>query len=174
MPGGIFRGGEPSKRRRLPPQMLPKREFADLLPSRPELALRMLGSMSQHLRVIVGLLDDFALKDTETRVANWLLKRCPRPLRDGPAVLELDRTTRARGGIGHDQRNPFPHPGEVSRSKAAPGRRPENYHHAAATTGPITPAASRRVLKFITTRDHGEFARAPRPPRECRCQVHFL
>lgn len=74
--------------------LIPKREFTELLRSRPELALRMLGSMSQHLRVIVGLLDDLALKDTETRVANWLLKRCPRPLRDGPAIIELDRTKR--------------------------------------------------------------------------------
>ena len=41
--------------------------------------------MSQHLRVLVGLLDDLALKDTENRVANWLLKRCPQPC--GPARL---------------------------------------------------------------------------------------
>ncbi len=64
--------------------LIPKREFIDLLRSRPELALRMLGSMSQHLRVLVGLLDDLALKDSETRVANWLLKRFPHPLRDDP------------------------------------------------------------------------------------------
>ncbi len=74
--------------------LIPKREFIDLLRSRPELALRMLGSMSQHLRVLVGLLDDLALKDSETRVANWLLKRCPHPLRDSAVVIELDRTKR--------------------------------------------------------------------------------
>ena len=34
------------------------------------------------------------LKDTGTRLANWLLKRCPRPLPNGPAVIELDRTKR--------------------------------------------------------------------------------
>jgi CRP/FNR family transcriptional regulator len=74
--------------------LVPKRDFVALLRSRPELALRMLGSMSQHLRVIVGLLDDLSLKDTETRVANWLLKQCPQPLRTGPIVIELDRTKR--------------------------------------------------------------------------------
>lgn len=74
--------------------LVPKRDFVALLRSRPELALRMLGSMSQHLRVLVGLLDDLALKDTETRVANWLLKRCPQPLRDGAVLIELDRTKR--------------------------------------------------------------------------------
>jgi CRP/FNR family transcriptional regulator len=74
--------------------LVPKRDFIALLRSRPELALRMLGSMSQHLRVLVGLLDDLALKDTETRVANWLLKRCPQPLRAGAIVIELDHTRR--------------------------------------------------------------------------------
>lgn len=74
--------------------LVPKSDFIDLLRKRPELALRMLGSMSQHLRVLVGLLDDLMLKDMETRLANWLLKRCPRPLGGGTAVIELDRTKR--------------------------------------------------------------------------------
>ena len=38
--------------------LIPKSGFVDLLRSRPELALRMLGSMAVHLRVLVGLLDD--------------------------------------------------------------------------------------------------------------------
>jgi CRP/FNR family transcriptional regulator, dissimilatory nitrate respiration regulator len=74
--------------------LVPKADFIDLLKKRPELALRMLGAMSQHLRVLVGLLDDLMLKDMETRVANWLLKRCPRPLRSAPAIIQLDRTKR--------------------------------------------------------------------------------
>jgi CRP/FNR family transcriptional regulator, dissimilatory nitrate respiration regulator len=74
--------------------LIPKSEFIDLLRRRPELALRMLGSMSQHLRVIVGLLDDLTLKDMETRLANWLLKRCPRPISDRAVEIELGRTKR--------------------------------------------------------------------------------
>jgi CRP/FNR family transcriptional regulator, dissimilatory nitrate respiration regulator len=74
--------------------LVPKNEFVDLLRRRPELALRMLASMSQHLRVLVGLLDDLTLKDMETRLANWLLKRCPRPLHNQPIMLQLDRTKR--------------------------------------------------------------------------------
>ena len=50
--------------------------------------------MSQHLRVIVGLLDDLTLKNVETRLANWLLKRCPRPLSARAVTFELDRTKR--------------------------------------------------------------------------------
>jgi CRP/FNR family transcriptional regulator, dissimilatory nitrate respiration regulator len=74
--------------------LVPKSDFVELLRHRPELALRMLGSMSQHLRVLVGLLDDLTLKDMETRLANWLLKHCPRPLPSGPAIVQLDRTKR--------------------------------------------------------------------------------
>lgn len=74
--------------------LVPKTEFIELLRKRPELALRMLGSMSQHLRVLVGLLDDLTLKDMETRLANWLLKRCPRPLPADSAIVQLDRTKR--------------------------------------------------------------------------------
>ncbi len=74
--------------------LVPKIDFIELLRHRPELALRMLASMSQHLRVIVGLLDDLTLKDMESRLANWLLKRCPRPLPNEPVVIQLDRTKR--------------------------------------------------------------------------------
>ena len=74
--------------------LVPKADFLGLLRHRPELALRMLGSMSQHLRVLVGLLDDLTLKDVETRLANWLLKRCPRPLPSGAVEFQLDRAKR--------------------------------------------------------------------------------
>ncbi|HEX5177289.1 MAG TPA: Crp/Fnr family transcriptional regulator [Chthoniobacteraceae bacterium] len=74
--------------------LIPKLDFIELLRRRPELALRMLGAMSQHLRVLVGLLDDLTLKNMETRVANWLLKRCPRPLPNEPVEIQLDRTKR--------------------------------------------------------------------------------
>jgi CRP-like cAMP-binding protein len=74
--------------------LVPKNDFLDLLRRRPDLALRMLGSMSQHLRVIVGLLDDLTLKDMETRLANWLLKQCPRPVGAAQVEIKLDRTKR--------------------------------------------------------------------------------
>ncbi len=90
-------GGYPADARATEPStvlLVPKTDFVDLLRKRPELALRMLGSMSQHLRVIVGLLDDLTLKDMETRLANWILKRCPRPLLADSAIVQLDRTKR--------------------------------------------------------------------------------
>jgi CRP/FNR family transcriptional regulator, dissimilatory nitrate respiration regulator len=88
-------GGYPADARATEPSsvlLVPKTDFVDLLRKRPELALRMLGSMSQHLRVIVGLLDDLTLKNMETRLANW--KRCPHRLPAGSTTVQLDRTKR--------------------------------------------------------------------------------
>jgi CRP-like cAMP-binding protein len=65
-----------------------------LLKRQPELALRMLGSMSSHLRVLVGQLEDLTLKDVETRLANWLVKRCPNSQSDQPVQIELGITKR--------------------------------------------------------------------------------
>jgi CRP-like cAMP-binding protein len=90
-------GGYPADARALEPTrvlLVPKADILALLRQRPKLALRMLGSMSQHLRVLVGLLDDLTLKNVETRLANWLLKRCPHPLRTQRVTFELDRTKR--------------------------------------------------------------------------------
>jgi len=65
-----------------------------LLKRQPELALRMLGSMSSHLRVLVGQLEDLTLKDVETRLANWLVKRCRDPQSEAPVKIELTMTKR--------------------------------------------------------------------------------
>ena len=86
--------------------LVPKKDFVDLLRRRPEFGLRMLGSMSQHLRVIVGLLDDLTLKDMETRLANWILKRCPRPVSERPVEIQTrSHKACARCGDGDDERN---------------------------------------------------------------------
>ena len=74
--------------------LIQKSGFLALLKQRPELALRMLGSMSVHLRVLVGQLEDLTLKDVETRLANWLVKRCPDPDRPGSVTIELKMTKR--------------------------------------------------------------------------------
>lgn len=73
--------------------LVQKSGFLGLLKRQPELALRMLGSMSLHLRVLVGQLEDMTLKDVETRMANWLIKRCPDPNSEKPVTVEL-RTTK--------------------------------------------------------------------------------
>ncbi len=74
--------------------LVQKAGILELLKRQPELGLRMLGSMSGHLRVLVGQLEDLALKDVETRLANWLVKRCPNPQSESPVKIELAMTKR--------------------------------------------------------------------------------
>jgi CRP-like cAMP-binding protein len=71
--------------------LIPKAPILELIGRRPDLALRMLGSMSAHLRVLVGALDDLTLKDVETRLLNWLVKH-GRSARGN--VIELPGTKR--------------------------------------------------------------------------------
>jgi CRP/FNR family transcriptional regulator len=70
--------GYPANARAVEPStvlLIPKEPILALIGRRPDLALRMLGSMSSHLRVLVGMLDDLTLKDVETRLLNWLVKQ---------------------------------------------------------------------------------------------------
>jgi CRP/FNR family transcriptional regulator len=89
--------GYPAHARALEPSqvlLVQKDGFVALLRRQPELALRILGSMSQHLRVLVGRIEDLTAKDVETRLAHWLLKRCPHPATPAPVTVELTTTKR--------------------------------------------------------------------------------
>jgi CRP/FNR family transcriptional regulator len=92
--------GYPANARAIEPSsvlLVPKVKFLALVAKRPDLAMRMLGAMSQHLRVLVSLLDDLTLKDVETRLAHWLVKRCPQPSGapgEVAVVLKLGMTKR--------------------------------------------------------------------------------
>ncbi len=74
--------------------LVQKDGIIELLKRQPELALRMLGSMSSHLRVLVGQIEDLTAKDVETRLANWLVKRCPNQQSESPVKIELTVTKR--------------------------------------------------------------------------------
>ena len=74
--------------------LVEKAGFISLLKRQPELALRMLGSMSVHLRTLIAQLEDLTLKDVETRLANWLIKRCPEAASAQPITIELRTTKR--------------------------------------------------------------------------------
>jgi CRP/FNR family transcriptional regulator len=74
--------------------LVQKEGILELLKRQPELALRMLGSMSGHLRALVGQIEDLTVKDVETRLANWLVKHCPDPRSEAPVKIELTGTKR--------------------------------------------------------------------------------
>ena len=89
--------GYPADARALEPTqvlLVQKDGMLGLLQRQPELGLRMLGAMSGHLRALVGQLEDLTLKDVETRLANWLVKRCPDPPGESPVKIELAMTKR--------------------------------------------------------------------------------
>lgn len=89
--------GYPADARALEPSqvlLVQKAGILALLQRQPELALRMLGSMSSHLRVLVGQLEDLTMKDVESRLANWLVKRCPKRDDGQPVAIKLPMTKR--------------------------------------------------------------------------------
>ena len=89
--------GYPADARAVEPSqvlLIQRTGFLSLLRQHPELALRMLSSMSSHLRVLVAQLEDLTLRDVETRVAHWLLKRCPQPYSDAAHRVEIQGTKR--------------------------------------------------------------------------------
>jgi CRP/FNR family transcriptional regulator, dissimilatory nitrate respiration regulator len=71
---------------------IPRIEFLSFLKRRPDIAIRMLVSLSQHLRILVKALDDMTGRDAETRLGLWLLHRCPQPLGTDPVEITLDVT----------------------------------------------------------------------------------
>lgn len=68
--------------------------FIDLLRRQPLIGLRLLASMSVHLRVLVTQLEDLTLKDVETRLAHWLMRRCSDPSSSEPVSIALKGTKR--------------------------------------------------------------------------------
>jgi CRP-like cAMP-binding protein len=90
--------GYPADARALEPSvvlLLPKDDVLRLIAKNPTLALRMLGSLSAHLRVLIGLLEDLTLKDVETRLVNWIVKHSggapgPVPLHGTKRVLAAE------------------------------------------------------------------------------------
>lgn len=56
--------------------LLVRREpFRGLIRADPDFALRILASMSLHLKYLVQMLEDLKFKQAESRLANWLLRQ---------------------------------------------------------------------------------------------------
>src|SRR5690606_23079153 len=72
--------------------LVPKKDFLQQVQADSSLALRMLASMSQHLRILVTSLENLKLKDAETRLLHWLLRRCTQPLSDSPQEIQIGMT----------------------------------------------------------------------------------
>lgn len=75
-----------------------KPRFIDLIRRQPELSLQMLGSMSQHLKYLVQLLQDFKGRQIEHRLAEWLLRQSPAVEVGCPVGFELPMSKKVLAG----------------------------------------------------------------------------
>jgi CRP/FNR family transcriptional regulator len=74
--------------------MVQRSGFIEFLKRKPDVVLCLLRSMNRHLCLLIELLDDLTLKDVKTRLAYWLLERCPDPQSERPCSFELATTKR--------------------------------------------------------------------------------
>lgn len=56
--------------------LIPAEDFLEHLRGQSDLALRMLTSLSRHLHELVGIIESYKLRDSETRLLHWLLQQC--------------------------------------------------------------------------------------------------
>jgi CRP/FNR family transcriptional regulator len=68
---------------------MPKAEFLALLRADPDLSLRIIASLSRHLKRFADRIEDLSLKDVSARFARWLLQTAADKDRD---FWELDIT----------------------------------------------------------------------------------
>ncbi len=71
---------------------VPKWEFLQVLHERSDIGLRIIASLSSHMRGLISSLESVTLKDSETRLMNWILRRCPRPLSHKPVEIAIGMT----------------------------------------------------------------------------------
>jgi len=93
--------GYPADARAIEPSqvlLVEKAGFLNVLRQDPELALRLLAGMSVRLRALVEQLEDMTLLDVESRLINWLLKRCPDAASTQPVRIQLTTTKRVLAG----------------------------------------------------------------------------
>ncbi|MEI6278648.1 MAG: Crp/Fnr family transcriptional regulator [Verrucomicrobiae bacterium] len=84
--------------------LVPKGEFLQILRQRADIGLRILASLSGHMHGLISSLESVALKDSETRLMNWILHRCARPLTQKPAEVAIGMTkTMLSGELGTRQ-----------------------------------------------------------------------
>ncbi len=74
--------------------LIQKREFRSLIESQPDLVLRMLTSMSFHLKYLVQLIEDLKFKQIEARLSHWLTRQRPPSQPSGRFEVRLDTSKR--------------------------------------------------------------------------------
>ncbi|MBT7028198.1 MAG: Crp/Fnr family transcriptional regulator [Verrucomicrobia bacterium] len=74
--------------------LVKKHEMMEILKRHPEQLFRFFSSMCNNCRTILEMIEDAATQDVETRLLNWLLKRCPSQGADDRVAVPLGMTKR--------------------------------------------------------------------------------
>jgi len=77
--------------------LIPAGDFLAHLKTQPELSLRMLASLSRHLHELVTVIENYKLRDAETRLLHWLLHRC-----DEGAKLQVIHLSISKGTLASE------------------------------------------------------------------------
>jgi CRP/FNR family transcriptional regulator len=76
-------------------KLIPKRPFVELLRTEPELALKMLASLSHWMKRLLALVETLSLKNVEARLADYIISRAREeglPMKNGIAVtLDVEK-----------------------------------------------------------------------------------
>lgn len=72
--------------------------FRELIRRNPDVSLHMLGSMSQHLKYLVQVIQDLKGHQVDARLAEWLLRQSPAASVGCPAVIDLPVSKRVLAG----------------------------------------------------------------------------
>ncbi len=75
--------------------LVPAAEFLDHLRAQPDLSLRILASLSRHLHELVTTIENYKLRDVETRLLHWLIHRCPEGEASATIRLAISKGTLA-------------------------------------------------------------------------------
>lgn len=75
--------------------LIPAAEFLTHLRSQPDLSLRMLASLSRHLQELVTTIENYKLRDAETRLLHWMLHNCENDARNVIIRLSFSKGTLA-------------------------------------------------------------------------------
>lgn len=70
--------------------LIPSTDFKRHQKDRPDLAWRIVSSMSHHLRSLVSALEGLRIPDAEKRVIHWILQRCPAMTSKKVAEISLE------------------------------------------------------------------------------------
>lgn len=69
-----------------------KAELVRLIQRQPEVALRIIASMSRHFQHLVQQIDSLRVQSVGERLQEWLLQQCPKPAPSSPVMIELPGT----------------------------------------------------------------------------------